>query len=253
MCSKSWPQSGCKGRNGTTGKAAHRNRSGLGEGCRFSNWRKSQSMGSQRGYQNNPTGKSITRRCLSMRYRPSSQRLRASDNTEPSKLAFEFLILTATRTDEVLGLPWSEVAGDVWTLPAERTKPKRAHRVPLGPRCLEILRRAGELSDGSDYVFPGRSRGKPLSNMVFLMALRRMDLQFKVTGHGFRSTFRDWASECTNFSGEVSEMALIHTVKDKTEAAYRRGDLFDKRRELMLDWEQFVASGVSRRRKTRTA
>lgn len=88
-----------------------------------------------------------------------SQRLRASDNTEPSKLAFEFLILTATRTDEVLGLPWSEIAGDVWTIPKERTKPKREHRVPLGPRCLEILRRAGELSDGSDYVFPGQSRG----------------------------------------------------------------------------------------------
>ena len=170
------------------------------------------------------------------------QRLRASDDTEPSKLAFEFLILTATRTNEVLGLPWSEIDGDVWTLPAERTKPKRALRIPLGPRCLEILRRAEKLSDGSGYVFPGRSQDKPLSNMVFLMALRRMQLQFKVTGHGFRSTFRDWASECTNFSGEVSEMALNHTVKDKTEAAYRRGDLLDKRRELMLDWEQFVTS-----------
>ena len=108
--------------------------------------------------------------------------LRASDNTEPSKLAFEFLILTATRTDEVLGLPWSEIAGDVWTIPAERTKPKREHRVPLGSRCLEILRRARELSDGSDYIFPGQSRGKPLSNMVFLMALRRNESP--VQGHG---------------------------------------------------------------------
>ena len=177
------------------------------------------------------------------------QRLRASDNTESSKLAFEFLILTATRTDEVLGLPWSEIAGDVWTIPAERTKPKREHRVPLGPRCLEILRRARELPDGLSYVFPGQSRGKPLSNMVFLMALRRMNLQFKVTGHGFRSTFRDWASERTNFPGDVSEMALNHSIRDKTEAAYRRGDLFDKRRKLMVNWEQFVTSELSRRRK----
>ena len=96
---------------------------------------------------------------------------------------------------------------------------------------LQILKRAKELSDGSAYVFGGRSAGKPLSNMVFLMALRRMGLE--VTGHGFRSSFRDWAGECTNFPREVCEAALAHTLRDKTEAAYRRGDLFEKRRDLM--------------------
>lgn len=166
--------------------------------------------------------------------------LRASENSEPAKLAFEFLILTATRTSEVLGLDWNELSQDVWTLPAERTKPKRELRIPLGGRCQEILRTARQFSDGTGFVFPGQKQGQPLSNMVFLMALRRLGLQVRVTGHGFRSSFTDWAHERTNSPHVVIEMALNHVIKDKTEAAYRRGDLFEKRRQLMRSWEKFV-------------
>ena len=166
--------------------------------------------------------------------------LRASDSSEPTKLAFEFLILTAARTKEVIQARWSEVKDGVWTLPPERMKAKREHRVPLSPRCLAILRRAKELSDGSPYVFCGHSAGRPLSNMVFLMALRRMGVD--VTAHGFRSAFRDWAAERTNFTREVCEAALAHTIRDKAEAAYRRGDLFEKRRELMNAWAVFATA-----------
>ena len=107
---------------------------------------------------------------------------------------------------------------------------------------MEILEQAKRYSDGNLYVFPGQKVGKPLSNMVFLMALRRMKLGDKVTGHGFRSTITDWAHEKTNYPHIVIEMVLNHSIKDKTEAAYRRTDLFDKRRELMLDWANFLAS-----------
>lgn len=171
--------------------------------------------------------------------------LRASNNSEPAKLAFEFLILTATRTNEVLRSSWKEFREDVWTIPAERTKQRRDHRVPLTPRCLEILRCTKQFADGSDYVFPGRTRGKPLSSMVFLMALRRMDLGREVTGHGFRSSFTDWAHERTNYPHIVIEKALGHAIQSKTEASYRRGDLFQKRRELMMTWEQFMMSQLA--------
>lgn len=171
-------------------------------------------------------------------------RIGASDNSLSAKLAFQFLILTATRTDEVLGLTWDEIDGDVWTLPANRTKPKREIQIPLGPRCLELLAQARVLSGGKNYVFPGSIEGKPLSNMVFLMALRRMELGYRVTGHGFRSTFTDWAHETTNFPRVVVEKALNHAIQDKTEAAYRRGELFDKRRELMLAWDSYCYSAT---------
>jgi integrase len=178
------------------------------------------------------------------------RKLRASDSNEPTKLALEFLILTAARTNEVLQARWSEMKNGVWIIPGERMKARREHRVPLSPRCLEILERAEHLSDGGEYVFCGRSEGKPLSNMALLMTLRRMNLD--VTVHGFRSAFRDWAAECTNFSREVCEMALAHTIKDKAEAAYRRGDLFDKRRKLMAAWANFVAPQPKRTGKRRT-
>jgi integrase len=113
--------------------------------------------------------------------------------------------------------------------------------VPLAPRAVAILRRARELGGGSGYVFPGRTASKPLSNMVFLMALRRMGLA--ATAHGFRSSFRDWAAERTGVPREVCEMALAHAVESRVEAAYRRGDLFEKRRELMAAWAAFVTSG----------
>jgi integrase len=159
---------------------------------------------------------------------------------EAVRLAFEFLILTATRTNEVLEAPWSEIdeRNMVWTIPADRMKAEREHRVPLPPRCIEILHLARRLSGDSLFIFPGRSAEKPLSNMAFLMVLRRM--QSTVTAHGFRSSFRDWASEQTNFPREVCEMALAHGVENKVEAAYRRGDLFEKRRELMAAWADFA-------------
>lgn len=171
--------------------------------------------------------------------------LRASDAAEPSRLAFEFLILTAARTGEVIGATWDEIdlKQKLWIIPASRMKAKREHRVPLADRCLEILRRAKELTGGQGYAFAGRSDGKPLSNMAFLMMLRRM--QIACTVHGFRSSFRDWASERASFPSEVCEMALAHTVNNKVEAAYRRGDLLEKRRKLMASWANFVAAGTA--------
>ena len=168
--------------------------------------------------------------------------LRAADVGLSARLAFEFLVLTAARTSEVLAARWDEIdlGRETWTIPPERTKTARQHRVPLSRRCMEILVDAKEVSGDDGDVFPGRSVGKPLSNMVFLMTLRRMGVN--VTAHGYRSSFRDWASEQTSFSRDVCELALGHIVKDKTEAAYRRGDLLDKRRDLMEAWAAFATS-----------
>jgi len=165
------------------------------------------------------------------------------DATESTRLAFEFLILSATRTSEVILAEWSEIdlENKLWTIPEERMKAGKKFRVPLSNRCIEILTRARELSGDSAYVFPGRSANKPLSSMTFLMAIRTIGAD--ITAHGFRSTFRDWAAECTNFPREVCEMALAHSVSDKTEAAYLRGDLFDKRRELMDTWSAYAIGG----------
>jgi integrase len=178
------------------------------------------------------------------------QRLGASDNGEMVRLAFEFLILTATRTGEVCYATWPEVdlVAAVWTIPANRMKAKRSHRVPLSPRCLEILQRAKDLGN-SPYVFPGRSGRQGLSNMAFLMILRRMELD--ITAHGFRSSFRDWAAEATSFPREVAEMALAHAVENRVEAAYRRGDLFEKRRELMNAWNGFLWEGHNEKERLR--
>lgn len=156
------------------------------------------------------------------------------------RLAFEFLILTAARTGEVLGMRWDEVnlSERLWTVPAARMKMHREHRVPLSDRALAILAEAQALSTSGPFVFPGRSGGKPLSNMAFLMLLRRLGRD--VTAHGFRSSFRDWAAEQTNLPREVAEMALAHAVENRVEAAYRRGDLLEKRRELMYMWSAYL-------------
>lgn len=171
------------------------------------------------------------------------QSLRASDAGESTKLAFEFMILTAARTSEVLGARWEEIdrKAKTWTIPATRIKAGREHRVPVTTRCVEILDRAEALKDGGAYVFPGRSPTAPLSNMVFLMLLRRLQRE-DITAHGFRSAFRDWAEERTNFSRSVCEAALAHVVRDKTEAAYFRTDLFDLRRALMSRWTEFATA-----------
>ena len=157
-------------------------------------------------------------------------------------LALEFAILTAARTGEVLGARWQEFDLDraVWNVPATRMKAGREHRVPLSRRALKIVKALHETRD-SDFVFPGQKSGTPLSVMALEMVLRRMKIE-GATVHGFRSAFRDWASECTNFSNEVCEAALAHVIDNKAEAAYRRGDLFDKRRKLMEAWAVYCAA-----------
>jgi integrase len=153
--------------------------------------------------------------------------------------ALEFTILTASRTGETIGAAWDEVNthDKVWTVPVDRMKAGKEHRVPLSSRALAIVRDHDDVRS-SVYVFPGGKPGKPLSNMAMTEVLRRMG-RGDITVHGFRSTFRDWAAERTNFPNEVVEMALAHTIGDKTEAAYRRGDLFEKRRRLMADWATY--------------
>ena len=153
--------------------------------------------------------------------------------------ALEFAVLTVVRSGEVRGMRWSEVDGDAWTVPAERMKAQREHRVPLSARALAILdemRRFG--SEPGQLVFPGMRPGRPLSDMSLTAVLKRMGRD-DLTVHGFRSTFRDWSAETTNFPREVCEQALAHTLADKVEAAYRRGDLFEKRRQLMTAWARY--------------
>lgn len=153
-------------------------------------------------------------------------------------LALEFTILTAARTGEVIGATWDEVdlGKAIWTIPATRMKAGREHRVPLSDRAVEILTSLKPLSQS--HVFVG-SKGK-MSSMAMAMFLRRMGQD--VTVHGFRSAFRDWAAECTGYPHEVCEMALAHTIENKAEAAYRRGDLFEKRRRLMSEWAVYCAN-----------
>jgi integrase len=157
-------------------------------------------------------------------------------------LALEFTILTAARRGEVLGARWEEfdLERAVWTVPAHRMKAGREHRVPLSARVLAVVKSLRH-ADGGEFVFAGNKPGKPLSGEALRMVLRRMKID-DVTVHGFRSAFRDWAAECTNFSSEVCEAALAHAVANKVEAAYRRGDLFEKRRKLMDAWAAFCAA-----------
>ena len=150
----------------------------------------------------------------------------------------EFTILTAARTNESINATSDEfdLSNATWTIPASRMKAKKEHRVPLSPRAVEIVRNM--LGLGQDHLFPGARKGKPISNMAMLNLLDRMEVN--VTVHGFRSCFRDWAAERTAFSHEVCELALAHTISNAAEAAYRRGDLFDKRRKLMDAWADFI-------------
>ena len=157
--------------------------------------------------------------------------------------AFELLILTATRTSETLGARRVEIDLDaqIWTIPAERMKVPKEHRIPLCPQAIKLLRPLvqNEASD-SEYLFPGNKPGTHLSNMALLQLLRRLE-RSDLTAHGFRSTFRDWARETTDYPREVAEAALAHTIRDKTEAAYARGDLFDKRRVMMTHWGRYLS------------
>ena len=153
--------------------------------------------------------------------------------------ALEFTILNASRTDEVLGATWDEIdlKDKLWVIPAERMKGKKEHRVPLSNQAVVLLEEMAKLG-AEGYVFPGRKPDSRLSPMAMLMLLRRMK-RGDITVHGFRSTFRDWAAERTSFPRDVAEMALAHTIGDKVEAAYRRGELLDKRRRLMTEWAKF--------------
>ncbi|MBS4047865.1 MAG: integrase arm-type DNA-binding domain-containing protein [Alphaproteobacteria bacterium] len=159
--------------------------------------------------------------------------------------ALEFLILTATRTGETIGAAWREfdLQAGIWTIPADRIKASKEHRVPLTKQALDILAemKAEQEAAGLElfpYVFRGTRKGQPLSNMSMLKLLERME-RTDITVHGFRSTFRDWTAECTTYPREVAEMALAHAIGDKVEAAYRRGDLFEKRKAMMTEWAEY--------------
>jgi integrase len=185
---------------------------------------------------------------------PFIAKLRERDAT--SALALELCILTAARSGEILGMRWSEVDLNrkIWTVPADRMKAGREHRVPLSPRAFAILRKLEKLKTG-EFVFPGQTRNKPLSNMAMEMVLRRMKIE-NATVHGFRSSFRDWAGNVTSFPREVTETALAHVIGDKAEQAYRRSDALDKRRKLMDAWAAYcepnaTANVVQLRKKSR--
>lgn len=166
-------------------------------------------------------------------------RLRGMDGTGAKALLFA--ILTAARSGEVRGATWDEISADVWEIPADRMKAKRPHRVPLTAEALEVLTWARERSTG-DLVFPGARAGKPLSDMTLLKILKDAELPF--TPHGFRSTFRDWTGDHTEFARETVEEALAHLVGNEVERAYRRSDALEKRRALMTAWAGFVTGAV---------
>ncbi len=166
--------------------------------------------------------------------------IRASGAGKTARLALEFLVLTAARSGEVRWAAWSEMDTDtaVWTVPATRMKANRVHRVPLSARALAILAEARTLDDGSGLVFPGARTGRPLADTTLAKPLRILGVD--ATVHGFRSSFRDWAAECTDAPHAVTEAALAHAVRDRVEAAYRRTDLFERRRVLMAQWAAWV-------------
>ncbi|MGM0826235.1 MAG: tyrosine-type recombinase/integrase [Pseudomonadota bacterium] len=163
-----------------------------------------------------------------------------------SSKALLFLILTATRTSEVLNAEWNEIdlGNATWTIPADRMKTNREHRVPLSEQALALLSNLPRVK-GSSYVFPGMKLARPLSNMALLQFMRGMGYgpsgeKGNYVPHGFRSSFRDWTGEVTSYPRDVAEMALAHTIENKVEAAYRRGDLFEKRRAMMQEWADYL-------------
>ena len=166
--------------------------------------------------------------------------VQASKAGRVTKLALEFLVLTATRSGETRLATWQEVdfVKAEWTIPADRMKAKRAHRIPLAPRTIEILQECRALEDGSGLVFPSTRYGRPLSDMTLSKLLK--ELGFEAHVHGFRTSFKTWAQERTNAPREVSELALAHGIQDKAEAAYARSDLFEKRRGLMERWAGYL-------------
>lgn len=164
------------------------------------------------------------------------------DGDDMTAKAMQMTILTACRTSEVLNATWDEIDTDarIWTIPSDRMKARKEHRVPLADAVLRLLESLPRV-DGNPYLFPGMKAGRPLSNMAMLMGLRRLKRD-DLTMHGFRSTFRDWAGECTPHPRDVCEQALAHSLGNDVEAAYRRGDLLEKRRALMDDWAAYATT-----------
>ncbi len=172
---------------------------------------------------------------------PALRAIRASGAGMSTKLAFEFLALTVTRSGETREAVWSEfdIEAATWTIPAARMKTKKIHRIPLAPRCLAILAEARTLKrECDDFVFPGTKDERPLSDMTLSKLMKELGLP--AVPHGFRTSFRVWAGEQTNYSHQVVEFALSHVIKDKAEAAYARTDLLEKRRPLMNDWSDYL-------------
>ena len=171
-------------------------------------------------------------------------KIRESGAYTGTVLAFEFLTLTACRSGEVRRAVWDEIdfKAAIWTVPAERMKTKREHRVPLSSYSLKVLNEALKLADGNMLIFPSPT-GKVLSDNTLSKLCR--DHNIGCVPHGMRSSFRDWAAECTNVPREVCELALAHVNSDRVEAAYRRSDLFERRRELMQEWADYIANSVT--------
>jgi len=169
-----------------------------------------------------------------------------SQKDSVSAKALRFLILTATRTSEVLQAQWSEIDLDeaAWIIPESRMKTKREHRVPLSEEATSILDSLPRIED-NPYLFPGTRHSRPLSNMALLQLMRSLGYGVKgnrgdYVPHGFRSSFRDWSGEVSSFPRDVAEMALAHAIENKAEAAYRRGNLFEKRRKMMKAWANYI-------------
>ena len=164
--------------------------------------------------------------------------VRSSTADKSTRLAFEFMVLTAARAGEIRNMTWDEVEGDTWTVPASRMKMRREHRVPLSDRAVAILKEARSLSPREDnIVFPNRRTGRALSNMAFTRLLERLDVP--AVPHGFRSSFKDWTLAETSYPWAVSEAALAHNLGNSMESAYARTDLFNRRRDLMQDWAAY--------------
>ena len=202
----------------------------------------------------NPAGKAIikslpkqTKRVTHFRALPFSQLGRAIQQVRETnawlgtKLAFEFLALTATRSGEARVATWSEVdlQGLVWTIPASRMKTGREHRIPLTPASLDVLERARQLADSTGLIFPS-AQGRPMSDSTLSKLLRENGIE--TTVHGARSAFRDWAAECSDVPREIAEFALAHVEGSASELAYRRTDYFDKRRSLMESWADYLSA-----------
>ena len=201
----------------------------------------------------NPAGKAITRvlpkRPSLQEHHPALpyadvpaalQRVRESTSGTVTKMAFEFMVLTAARAGEVRGAEWSEIdlQASTWTVPAARMKARRQHRVPLSTRALAILKEARALGQGEGLVFPNKRSGKTISNMGLTRMLERLEIP--AVSHGFRSSFKDWTMEETSTPWAVAESALAHNLGNSTEIAYARSDLFAKRRLLMEQWDNFL-------------